>query len=169
MDASIIAIAIVAQAVCCLCPVLGCVCMRVFTYETDSDSDSEEEAWIPDHDHDLEEGARVPPPTVTIESPLRVTARLALMRLGLLGRQQHRRRQRPVRPNIKLEVLQYEGSAESEMCAVCLDNLEPNGEVSRGCECSHTFHHVCLQQWVDSSGKVICPVCRAQLIKRPNS
>lgn len=79
--------------------------------------------------------------------------------------QQHA--QEPASADVKLEMKQYQSSEKLEECAVCLDKLEHGDAVACGNACSHTYHHKCLQEWVNHRGQT-CPLCRASLT-RPSS
>ncbi|GFX40544.1 hypothetical protein TNCV_2373281 [Trichonephila clavipes] len=48
-------------------------------------------------------------------------------------------------------------------CCICLNN--DNSERYELIECKHTFHSICLKQWVES-GKSTCPYCRGKLLKK---
>ncbi|KAK3010963.1 hypothetical protein RJ639_010843 [Escallonia herrerae] len=48
-------------------------------------------------------------------------------------------------------------------CPVCLDCIEDTHEIRQLCNCSHAFHRVCLDTWVDE-GQVTCPLCRSMLL-----
>jgi hypothetical protein len=47
----------------------------------------------------------------------------------------------------------------SNLCTICLDTLDIV-EVKK-LSCSHEFHEVCIQEWVQQS--VTCPICRADV------
>lgn len=48
-------------------------------------------------------------------------------------------------------------------CSICLDCVESEHEVRELCNCSHVFHRLCLDTWVDE-GQVTCPLCRSNLL-----
>ncbi|KAI6701922.1 hypothetical protein NL676_011058 [Syzygium grande] len=47
-------------------------------------------------------------------------------------------------------------------CAVCLSGIEGKHEVRELLNCSHVFHRVCLDRWVEEN-QVTCPLCRCLL------
>lgn len=49
------------------------------------------------------------------------------------------------------------GCGESEMCAVCLCDLEYGDRVRRLPKCSHVFHVGCIDQWL--LRRAACPLC----------
>lgn len=57
-------------------------------------------------------------------------------------------------------VTQYKRGDEAGQCAVCLADYEP-GDALRHLECTHSFHMVCVDQWLAQSGQ--CPVCKARV------
>lgn len=50
--------------------------------------------------------------------------------------------------------------ASEDHCIICLDDFGTMGARTLR-NCSHTFHHGCLQMWVDRSSS--CPVCRSPI------
>jgi len=46
-------------------------------------------------------------------------------------------------------------------CSVCLDDLEKGELCYRTRKCNHEFHRDCLVNWIAQSGKLSCPLCRA--------
>ncbi|GFU49259.1 hypothetical protein TNCV_2610191 [Trichonephila clavipes] len=54
-------------------------------------------------------------------------------------------------------------SNDATECCICLNN--DDSERYALIECKHTFHFICLKQWVES-GKNTCPYCRGKLLKK---
>ena len=59
-------------------------------------------------------------------------------------------------------------SKEIEKCAICLQPMEKEKNISQFAGCSHYFHTKCLDDWVSLvnrdnylNNKVTCPLCRA--------
>jgi len=50
---------------------------------------------------------------------------------------------------------------EFTQCSVCLDDLESNHTCMRAKKCNHEFHKECLVNWISQSGRLSCPLCRA--------
>mmetsp|Transcript_23107 Transcript_23107/g.54619 ORF Transcript_23107/g.54619 Transcript_23107/m.54619 type:complete len:180 (-) Transcript_23107:448-987(-) len=48
-------------------------------------------------------------------------------------------------------------------CSICLQSFEIGEHIAVACRCKHTFHSVCLQQWIQKS--YTCPYCRQDLEK----
>ncbi len=46
-------------------------------------------------------------------------------------------------------------------CSICLDKIKDN---SKTLECSHVFHHECINNWIVESLKFTCPLCRSGMI-----
>lgn len=51
-------------------------------------------------------------------------------------------------------------------CAVCLNEFEDRQTLRWIPKCSHVFHPDCIDKWLHSH--VTCPVCRANLVPRPD-
>ena len=45
-------------------------------------------------------------------------------------------------------------------CSICLTDISENGQ---RLTCGHTFHLVCIVQWVSRPGCRTCPLCRQQI------
>ncbi|KAJ7549978.1 hypothetical protein O6H91_07G076900 [Diphasiastrum complanatum] len=56
-------------------------------------------------------------------------------------------------------------SSESNVCSICLDELETGTEV-RGLPCAHNFHVDCIDQWLRLNVK--CPHCRFSVFPQIN-
>ncbi|GFT24778.1 hypothetical protein TNCV_4857361 [Trichonephila clavipes] len=56
-----------------------------------------------------------------------------------------------------------QGNNDATECCICLNN--DDSERYALIECKHTFHSICLKQWVES-GKNTCPYCRGKLLKK---
>ena len=55
----------------------------------------------------------------------------------------------------------YDGSGAGEpTCTICLEDMSI-GQPSLTIRCGHTFHHVCVVQWLARSNK--CPTCRFEI------
>jgi len=50
---------------------------------------------------------------------------------------------------------------EVGQCSVCLDDLESGHVCMRTKKCNHEFHKECLVNWISQSGRLSCPLCRA--------
>lgn len=50
---------------------------------------------------------------------------------------------------------------ETTQCSVCLDDLERSHMCMRTKKCNHEFHKDCLVNWISQSGRLSCPLCRA--------
>ncbi|OWM75844.1 E3 ubiquitin-protein ligase At4g11680-like [Punica granatum] len=48
---------------------------------------------------------------------------------------------------------------EAVECAICLCKIEPGNEISE-LGCSHMFHRVCIERWLQSN-RLSCPLCRS--------
>ncbi|KAJ4888599.1 RING/U-box superfamily protein [Raphanus sativus] len=54
---------------------------------------------------------------------------------------------------------------EMETCAICLEELNPRGEIYFDMpNCSHQFHDLCISMWLTRSNA--CPICRAFVVTR---
>lgn len=51
-----------------------------------------------------------------------------------------------------------------DLCAICIDNLEPNDEV-RALACHHVFHSDCVTPWL-TTRRALCPLCKMDFYKR---
>ncbi|XP_020096563.1 E3 ubiquitin-protein ligase Os06g0535400-like [Ananas comosus] len=80
---------------------------------------------------------------LTVFSAFPVTSRLRLMPMAMEG--------------LELSQLAAAGSAEDEMCAICLAELHAGSEVTR-LPCSHYFHGECVLRWLRINRS--CPLCR---------
>ena len=50
----------------------------------------------------------------------------------------------------------------SERCAVCLCDVEEDGETATWLPaCLHVFHRHCIDQWLHLHGQSTCPICRS--------
>ncbi|GFW00120.1 hypothetical protein TNCV_3569071 [Trichonephila clavipes] len=56
-----------------------------------------------------------------------------------------------------------QGSNDATECCICLN--DDDSERYALIECKHTFHSICLKQWVENS-KNTCPYCRGKLLKK---
>ncbi|OAY67296.1 E3 ubiquitin-protein ligase RING1-like [Ananas comosus] len=79
---------------------------------------------------------------LTVFSAFPVTSRLRLMPMAMEG--------------LELSQLAAAGSAEDEMCAICLAELHAGSEVAR-LPCSHYFHGECVLRWLRINRS--CPLC----------
>ncbi|KAM7531505.1 hypothetical protein LguiB_034915 [Lonicera macranthoides] len=72
---------------------------------------------------------------------------------------------------LRLPVLPYSRLTQSDddnnLCTVCLDCIHPADEIRELFNCSHVFHRLCLDTWVDE-GQVTCPLCRSMLLPPRN-
>ena len=50
-------------------------------------------------------------------------------------------------------------AADAAECIICTDPLADGLSITK---CGHVFHAHCLQQWFESGGKVVCPLCKTQ-------
>ncbi|KAL7160585.1 hypothetical protein ABFS83_01G106300 [Erythranthe nasuta] len=71
---------------------------------------------------------------------------------------------------LRLPILPYHPQSESEsesavqkVCTICLECVELNEDIRVLCNCTHLFHRVCLDTWIDQ-GQVTCPLCRSMLL-----
>nr|CAD1819269.1 unnamed protein product [Ananas comosus var. bracteatus] len=80
---------------------------------------------------------------LTVFSAFPVSSRLRLMPMAMEG--------------LELSQLAAAGSAEDEMCAICLAELHAGSEVTR-LPCSHYFHGECVLRWLRINCS--CPLCR---------
>ncbi|KAL7123564.1 hypothetical protein ACP275_01G113000 [Erythranthe tilingii] len=65
---------------------------------------------------------------------------------------------------LRLPILPYHPeSAVQKVCTICLEYVELSDEIRELCNCSHLFHRVCLDTWIDQ-GQVTCPLCRSMLL-----
>ena len=61
---------------------------------------------------------------------------------------------------LRIPVLTYSHLTQSDddnVCTVCLDCIHPTDEIRELFNCSHVFHRLCLDTWVDE-GQVTCLV-----------
>ncbi|KAJ3680284.1 hypothetical protein LUZ60_016562 [Juncus effusus] len=63
----------------------------------------------------------------------------------------------------KLKARKVCKTEDSNVCMVCLENLELRDEVRELGNCHHAYHKDCIDQWIDV-GQVTCPLCRARLL-----
>lgn len=55
--------------------------------------------------------------------------------------------------------------AEMMTCAICLDDMETNTEITgTGGACCHTFHQCCMRNWLVR--KPTCPTCRVHVMNQ---
>lgn len=54
-----------------------------------------------------------------------------------------------------------------DLCAICIDNLEPNDEV-RALACHHVFHSDCVTPWL-TTRRALCPLCKMDFYKQDQS
>ncbi|GFY59088.1 hypothetical protein TNIN_277631 [Trichonephila inaurata madagascariensis] len=59
-------------------------------------------------------------------------------------------------------MMQSENNDSTE-CAICL-NCDDAERYTLG-QCKHTFHLICLREWLDN-GKSTCPYCRGKVFKK---
>jgi hypothetical protein len=65
--------------------------------------------------------------------------------------------------NRHTEVVVHEpGHGLHDTCAVCQEPLEPGQVVRRVLRCGHTFHHTCLDQWLEANAT--CPMCMQPVV-----
>ena len=65
--------------------------------------------------------------------------------------------------NRHTEVVVHEpGRGLHDTCAVCQEPLEPGQVVRRVLSCGHTFHHTCLDQWLEANAT--CPMCMQPVV-----
>lgn len=65
--------------------------------------------------------------------------------------------------NRHTEVIVHEsGRGLHDTCAVCQEPLEPGQVVRRVLRCGHTFHHTCLDQWLEANAT--CPMCMQPVV-----
>ncbi|GLJ55456.1 hypothetical protein SUGI_1190780 [Cryptomeria japonica] len=57
---------------------------------------------------------------------------------------------------------------EDFVCAVCLISFKEDDEIRELCNCSHIFHRICLDKWIDKHEDT-CPLCRCPLLPPPES
>lgn len=61
---------------------------------------------------------------------------------------------------------------DEDLCSICLENFNgvPENEICTN-QCSHKFHCVCIQAWVNNtSGNKKCPLCRKDItVVTPNN
>lgn len=107
----------------------------------------------------------VPIPIQVVTAAIKTNVPVIQYRCLLLKRfsDQQRRRQRQ-----QLGIGEEEDGDEGEgeignQCTICLESLEPTQQVRELSRCTHVFHSVCLDTWVDS-GQVTCPLCRSMLL-----
>jgi hypothetical protein len=51
--------------------------------------------------------------------------------------------------------------AADARCLVCLCDFEVNEEARQLVKCEHTFHKICIDQWL-TTGRNSCPLCRGE-------
>ncbi|GFX86615.1 hypothetical protein TNCV_1994771 [Trichonephila clavipes] len=54
-------------------------------------------------------------------------------------------------------------SNDSTECCICLNS--DDFERYTLSQCQHTFHSICLREWLDN-GKSTCPYCRGKVLKK---
>ena len=63
---------------------------------------------------------------------------------------------------------QPDGGETSERCAVCLCDVEKQGETATWLPaCLHVFHRHCIDQWLHLHGHSTCPICRSDALPPP--
>jgi hypothetical protein len=55
-------------------------------------------------------------------------------------------------------LLREEDARASEPCPICLEQLH-GGECVSALRCEHRFHHACLEAWLESGARQVCPLC----------
>lgn len=55
-------------------------------------------------------------------------------------------------------LLREEDARASELCPICLEQLR-GGECVSALRCEHRFHHACLEAWLESGARQVCPLC----------
>ncbi|XP_074378478.1 brassinosteroid-responsive RING protein 1-like [Apium graveolens] len=64
----------------------------------------------------------------------------------------------------QLPVTEYNLCNDGEdQCAVCLNAMDAKQLTRELKNCSHIFHKLCLDGWIDNNN-VTCPLCRADLL-----
>ena len=53
---------------------------------------------------------------------------------------------------------------EINTCSMCLDDMNQGDQVSK-LECGHSFHPVCIENWILEYNKQHCPNCRSEVVK----
>ncbi len=67
-----------------------------------------------------------------------------------------------------LDVIQFDKEASKHFdCAICLKEFDTGEKLYQIPNCGHTFHENCLRKWFRQLQ--ICPMCRGNIIKMPNS
>jgi hypothetical protein len=56
---------------------------------------------------------------------------------------------------------------EMNTCSMCLDDMNEGDEVSK-LVCGHSFHPICIENWLLKYSKEQCPNCRTDVIKNNN-
>lgn len=56
---------------------------------------------------------------------------------------------------------------EINTCSMCLDDMNEGDEVSK-LVCGHSFHPMCIENWILTYNKEQCPNCRTEVIKNNN-
>lgn len=104
----------------------------------------EHEFYFPDDD------PRDSPPTKPVPaSPLKIKRQLRVVEFNSLGWRCH--------------VEDGDDDDNGPTCVICLGNLAAWDKVRKLGNCTHGFHVECIDKWVDS-GRVSCPLCRADLL-----
>ena len=47
---------------------------------------------------------------------------------------------------------------QDEICAICLQSVEPGEEQATIRRCGHLYHRACIERWLDQHDR--CPKCR---------
>jgi hypothetical protein len=61
------------------------------------------------------------------------------------------------RPHLGV-LLSDEDARGSDQCPICLEHLQGGERVSE-LRCDHRFHHACLETWLESGARQVCPLC----------
>ncbi|KAL2509517.1 RING-H2 finger protein ATL52 [Forsythia ovata] len=73
---------------------------------------------------------------------------------------------RNIQETVQLVVTsKYSEECKAEVCAVCLTEFKEGDEVRVLSECSHIFHILCINQWLQNHHS--CPLCRADTVSAP--
>ena len=54
-------------------------------------------------------------------------------------------------------------AAIEEICAICLEEINPEDKLAISLNCNHKFDDRCMQKWLNG-GEETCPVCRGYWI-----
>ena len=103
----------------------------------------------------------VPPPT-TCAQPVDTKKNTPALPSKAMGKNMRRRRRKQVQRSKKTALHRGHLSA-SHTCSICLDSIHNSLPIDMVVQCSHVFHHACIQRLRNHTGSYRCPECQGDI------